>query len=136
MRAFLPFLYLLGSRAMCRFKALAPLLFAFAGACSNPDQVPVEELDAFAERFLVSVRDDTPLHLQYLNTADANEAAVLRPLLAKPWHLRNWDGPFLRDEGIICLADGSLLHLVVQQKSHQVAGASLAHFPHSPCPPE
>ena len=79
-------------------------------------------------------KSDTPLHLEYLSAVDVEEAAVLRPLLAKPWHLRNWDGPFLLDEGIICLADGSLLHLVVQQKAHEVAGVRFAHLPHSPCP--
>ena len=121
---------------MRRFNTLATPLFTFVGACSNPDQVPVAELDAFAERFLVSVRDDTPLHLKYLSAADAEEASVLRPLLGKPWHLRNWDGPFLLDEGIICLADGSLLHLIVEKKAHEVAGARLAHFPHLPCPRE
>ena len=72
-------------RAMRRFNTLAAPLLAFVGACSHPDQVPVAELDAFAERFLVSVRDDTSLHLMYLSAADAQRrCSLLRPFLAKP----------------------------------------------------
>ena len=116
--------------------AVAALLVALLVACSNPDQVPISELNNFAERFLVSVRDDTPLYLKYLDLADTGKASVLRPLLSKPWRLRNWDGPFLLDEGIVCLADGSLLHLIVDQKAREISGVRLAHFPHSACPTE
>lgn len=108
-------------------------MFTLVG-CPDRDQVPIVELNQFAHDFLASVRDETSWYKSFVDERGEEAAAALRPKLARPWRLRRWDGPFTQDEGIICLADGSLLHLVVDQKERRILAVTIAHFPRESCP--
>ena len=87
--------------------------------------------DAFIAGFLESIRDDTAFYRRVLVARDWPVAEKVRPLLSGPFLVLNWDGPFMDDECLIRLQDGSRLSLFVLQRKHQVQEVTMFHHPAS-----
>lgn len=109
-----------------RFSLFLLALLTLAG-CAGRDEMPEEQRNEFAERFLVSVRDDTAFYKPFLMPYEEEDALMLRRSLAKPWRFVRWDGPFMDDEGIYCLGDGSSLNLLVSQTRGRITGVGIGH---------
>ena len=105
-------------------------LLAF-GATGCWHEMPRAGRQAFVERFLLSIRNDTEFYRHYALARDTGVIGEVRPRLSKPFSIRRWSGPLLEDECYVDMADGSRLLLHVIQRGRTVQKVALYFYPSS-----